>query len=124
MPGMSASGTPSSGEHAGVWIDICALDDLEPGRGRRVAVGQAHAAVFRAPDDRVHALADSCPHAGAPLSAGALRDGVVVCTWHGWRFDPATGQCANVTWSEPVATYEVRVEAGRVLLRAPRAASR
>lgn len=120
MPGMSASPTPASGGTPDDWIDVCSLVDLEPGAGRRVAIGEAHAALFRAPDDRVHALADSCPHAGAPLSAGALRDGVVVCTWHGWRFDPETGKCANVTWSEAVPTYEVRVEAERVLLRAKR----
>jgi nitrite reductase (NADH) small subunit len=44
---------------------------------------------------RVHgqlaALNDVCPHQGAPLSEGTIEDGRIVCSWHGWSFDPKTG---------------------------------
>ncbi len=59
--------------------------------------------------DELHAIADTCPHRGAPLcSAGQLlprleiaddgrieRDGrpMVRCPWHKWDFDPQTGTC-------------------------------
>jgi nitrite reductase (NADH) small subunit len=56
----------------------------------------------------VYALADRCPHRGAPLCAGAIAtpigvesgeltvgqpDSVVRCPWHKWEFEIATGRC-------------------------------
>lgn len=43
----------------------------------------------------VAAYLDWCPHAGWPLSAGELADGVIECPGHGWTFDPASGRCLN-----------------------------
>jgi nitrite reductase/ring-hydroxylating ferredoxin subunit len=33
-----------------------------------------------------------CPHKGLPFGKGSLSHGQVVCPWHGWCFDPQTGQ--------------------------------
>jgi nitrite reductase/ring-hydroxylating ferredoxin subunit len=33
-----------------------------------------------------------CPHMGSDLSKGTLEDGVIVCSWHGSRFDALTGK--------------------------------
>ena len=38
---------------------------------------------YRAADGQVAALEDFCPHRGAPLSLGFVRDGVLVCGYHG-----------------------------------------
>ena len=32
-----------------------------------------------------------CPHQGGPLDEAPLEAGAVVCPWHGYRFDCATG---------------------------------
>ena len=34
----------------------------------------------------VQAWADRCPHRGARLSLGCVRDGTLECPYHGWRF--------------------------------------
>jgi nitrite reductase/ring-hydroxylating ferredoxin subunit len=34
-----------------------------------------------------------CPHLGGPLLKAALREGVLTCPWHGYRFDVATARC-------------------------------
>ena len=80
-------------------------------------------AVFR-DGSRLHALADRCPHAGAPLSDGrwipcedSPGGGEVVCSWHAWRFDPGSGRCTIVASAPPVPVHEARIEAGRVLIR-------
>lgn len=44
---------------------------------------------------------DRCPHRGARLSHGAMRDGVLECPYHGWRWD-AAGACTLVP-SQPGA---------------------
>jgi hypothetical protein len=38
-------------------------------------------------------LEDRCPHEGYPLSQGVVKDGVLTCKWHNWKFDLATGEC-------------------------------
>lgn len=39
-----------------------------------------------------HALVDTCPHNGARLSDGLVRDGCVTCPAHLWRFSLTTGR--------------------------------
>lgn len=38
----------------------------------------------------------ACPHNRGPLEQGWVRDGeTLVCPWHWYRFDLATGRCAT-----------------------------
>jgi nitrite reductase (NADH) small subunit len=43
-------------------------------------------------DGRAFALPDRCPHDGGRLSDGFVERGRLVCSRHGWEFDPATGR--------------------------------
>ncbi|MDG0901227.1 nitrite reductase (NAD(P)H) small subunit, partial [Pseudomonas sp. L01] len=52
------------------WLDICALDEINPLGSRVVAGPKGDIAIFRAADDQVFALDDRCPHKGGPLSQG------------------------------------------------------
>jgi len=46
--------------------------------------------------DGFHALPAKCPHAGGPLDGGwCTEEGAVVCPWHRYEFDLATGK--NIT---------------------------
>lgn len=49
-------------------------------------------ALWRTADGALHALHDQCPHRGAQLSMGWIRDGQMVCPYRGWRFKP-DGEC-------------------------------
>jgi nitrite reductase/ring-hydroxylating ferredoxin subunit len=37
------------------------------------------------------AFGNSCPHRGAPLSAGCIAEGKLICYWHGWEFQLPDG---------------------------------
>jgi phenylpropionate dioxygenase-like ring-hydroxylating dioxygenase large terminal subunit len=41
------------------------------------------------------AAPDRCPHREAPLSAGSMTDGCVVCPYHGWMFGD-DGKCVQI----------------------------
>lgn len=61
-----------------------------------LAVGAVHAVspstcVARLSDGRVVAFGRRCPHEGADLAGGWVRDDRVVCPWHGLTFDPHDG---------------------------------
>jgi nitrite reductase/ring-hydroxylating ferredoxin subunit len=81
-------------------------------------------------DDTLHALADRCPHRGAPLCAGKVAtpieahgDGLTVgkhqsivrCPWHKWEFEIATGRCL-VDERLRVRRYAVRVDGDEVVV--------
>lgn len=41
------------------------------------------------------AFRNACVHQGRPLDGGRLDGGVLVCPWHGFRYDVATGDCLS-----------------------------
>lgn len=47
---------------------------------------------------RLHAFERRCPHQGADLALGYVREGRVYCPWHNYWFDPASGRgpCAAI----------------------------
>ena len=47
-------------------------------------------------DDGVHAYTDVCVHRGAQVSLGRMDDGRVRCPFHGWAYDPVTGECVEI----------------------------
>ncbi len=42
-------------------------------------------------DGKLAAMDNMCVHRGGPLGQGVVMDGKVICPWHGWSFDPKTG---------------------------------
>ena len=43
--------------------------------------------VWRDGEGAVRTFTDRCPHRGAALSLGCVREGTLECAYHGWRFD-------------------------------------
>lgn len=76
-----------TGTSDGGWMRLPIAAPPQPGEVIAVAVGNLRLAVWSAADGSVQAWDDRCPHRGALLSAGRVRDGQLVCGKHGWRFD-------------------------------------
>jgi len=68
----------------------CDVGD-EPVAARLAGQGWALVRIDRA----VAAFADACPHRRARLSAGSVSDGMLQCTYHGWRF-ASDGRCVDI----------------------------
>ena len=64
----------------------------------------------RRSDGRVFAMRDNCPHRGIPLSYGWFDGERVTCRYHGWEFEPCSGQCALI----PSLTGQDRLDASRI----------
>lgn len=76
------------------WYVACTPDELaEKPLGRRIC--NERMVFFRGQDGVVAALEDFCPHRGAPLSLGFVRDGQLVCGYHGLTV-AADGKCASM----------------------------
>ncbi len=97
---------------------FAALDSaLSDNEGLGVEVAGHELALFRV-DGKVRAIDSACPHEGAPLALGELKDGKVTCPWHGWTFNACTG-CSLDPPNNDVRAYETLVEQGRIYVRLP-----
>jgi nitrite reductase (NADH) small subunit len=63
----------------------------------------------------ISAMDNVCLHQGGPLGEGVVSGGKVVCPWHGWEWDPKTGESADAPGAR-IAVYPIRVDNGEVLI--------
>jgi nitrite reductase/ring-hydroxylating ferredoxin subunit/uncharacterized membrane protein len=63
---------------------------------------------------KVCALAHSCAHLGGPLSEGTLKNGSVVCPWHGSEFALDDGRVLNGPATQNQPRLAVRERDGRI----------
>jgi nitrite reductase/ring-hydroxylating ferredoxin subunit/uncharacterized membrane protein len=63
---------------------------------------------------RVCALVHACAHLGGPLSEGTLKDGSVVCPWHGSEFALDDGHVVNGPSTHDQPCLVVRERDGRI----------
>ena len=99
------------------FIAVADCSALPEGRGLPVWVAGRNLALFKV-GDAVHAVEDSCPHAGASLAGGQLEGCVVRCPAHGLPFDVRTGQMPGNP-RLATACVPVRVDGGRVWVAVP-----
>ena len=125
---------PACEDEAAMRVVVAPLAEFPPGTRRVVSVGGREIGVFCI-RERFYAVRNRCPHQGAPLCAGRVFPRIVsespgefaldeagapllVCPWHGWQYDVATGQSY---WpGDPrVKSYGVSVESGEELEQGP-----
>ncbi|MCB1348459.1 MAG: nitrite reductase small subunit NirD [Maritimibacter sp.] len=105
------------------WIDIGALSDVPERGARMVKTPAGCVAVFRTGPAEVYATADRCPHKGGPLSEGIVHGTKVTCPLHNRVFSLETGEAQGADDGR-IATYEIRIEDGRLMLDASALAGR
>jgi nitrite reductase/ring-hydroxylating ferredoxin subunit/uncharacterized membrane protein len=100
------------------WAVLCRVDEVpEQGLTQRM-LGDQPLVAFRVAGE-VRVLSDVCPHLAGPLHEGEIRDGCVVCPWHGSAFRVTDGSVHTGPATAPVPALEVRVNDGNLLVRLP-----
>jgi nitrite reductase (NADH) small subunit len=61
------------------------------------------------------AMDNVCLHRGGPLGQGVVESGKIVCPWHGWEYDPQTGQAGHNPGLK-VAVYPLKIEGDEVIV--------
>jgi nitrite reductase/ring-hydroxylating ferredoxin subunit len=100
------------------FVRVAEARAVPEGRGILVEHGALAVAVFNAGDGRFHAVSALCPHEDGPLADGWVERGAVICPWHGFDFDLATGRSAAAP-RLGVTVYPVRVRGGDVEVDLP-----
>ena len=77
------------------WQPVANAASLAPGHVKGYTLLDRELVLARFPDGRLLAADVACPHKGARLSKGCIRNGELMCPYHGWQFDPA-GACTTI----------------------------
>ncbi len=80
----------------GDWYPALRVDGLKAGKTSTATLLGIPVLVGRKKDGAIFALRDLCPHRGIPLSAGWFDGETVQCKYHGWKFEPCSGQCREI----------------------------
>jgi 3-phenylpropionate/trans-cinnamate dioxygenase ferredoxin component len=99
------------------WVDIAAADAVPQGEHRVFDVDDTPVAVFNIQGE-LFAIHDICTHDGETLTGGPVEGTEIVCPRHGARFSLRTGEVLAPPAYEPVRTYGVRIQDGRLWLDA------
>jgi nitrite reductase/ring-hydroxylating ferredoxin subunit/uncharacterized membrane protein len=101
------------------FVAVAKSDELAENSMMCVRAGDAHVLLVRQ-HGRLHALSHACAHLGGPLSEGTLKDGSVVCPWHGSEFTLENGRVLVGPSTHDQPRFDVRERDGRIEVSAPR----
>ena len=90
------AGAPPAELIFGDWYPALRAAELRRGKTKTALLLGVPLLVGRRNDGRIFAMRDLCPHRGIPLSAGWFDGETVQCKYHGWRFEPCSGQCVEI----------------------------
>ena len=95
------------------WVRAMAVNDIAVGGGRSFAYLDKRIALFRTASG-VFACDNRCPHQGYALVRGDVKNEVLTCAWHNWKFELGSGTCRY--GGENIRTYPVRITDGQIFI--------
>lgn len=99
------------------WVRVTGPEGLDEGRVTTVQAGRHTVALTRF-EGCYGALDNRCPHQGGPLGEGSIEHGLLRCPWHGFDFDPITGE-SPAGHGDKAQTYPVQVRDDGVYVSVP-----
>ena len=99
-----------------IWHEVADADRVVEEEPIRVQVGTEEIALYRIGDE-IFATGNICTHAMASMSDGIQEGHVIECPLHEGKFDIKTGAPLCPPVFEPLPTFEVKVEDGKVFVK-------
>lgn len=95
---------------------VALVSELRDGDRKEVIIDDVPVLLIRQ-GDKFFAIEDVCSHDGQPLTDGPIENCQITCPRHGARFDLATGSPLCMPATEPIPTYDVKIENDQIWLR-------
>lgn len=89
------------------WFRVGTPDVVDVGEVTVVQAGH-HAIALSRTTSGWGAISNRCPHQGGPLGEGMIEGCWLTCPWHGWEYDPRTGEVPG-GFDDAVQSYPVEV---------------
>lgn len=101
----------------GTWTPVATIESLTDGTPQRMDVNGTAILLYRQ-NAAIYAVGAVCPHAGGPLDQGDFDGHCVTCPWHQSVFDLRDGSIVHGPTTFPAPSFETRINAGMVEIRA------
>lgn len=99
----------------GGWQDAARLEQI-PENGIHACEIKGRSLLLSRRGHNVSCFDNRCAHLGMPLDMGELADGVITCSYHGFRYLLETGECLTAPEVQ-LKTHAARVIGDRVQVR-------
>ena len=99
-------------------VKVCNKHDMPSGQSKCIQASGKEIAVFNI-NEKYFAIDNICLHAGGPLNEGSINSEncQVMCSWHGWCFDLATGKCVSHPRQDVFTnTYPVKIQGEEIFV--------
>lgn len=106
------------GKRAREFTAVLPAADLPDSVPTKASLGSTALVLVRR-GDVVHALRETCSHAGGPLSGGKLVGDGIECPWHGSVFRLADGRVRHGPATTRQVSYRARIADGQVEVEGP-----
>jgi len=100
------------------WVDVGAVDAVSETQPLVAEFDGVTVAIVRCGGE-LYAVEDRCTHDGESLDGAEVEDCQIICPRHGSHFCLRTGEALTPPAYEPLRTYRLREQDGRILLEAP-----
>jgi thiamine pyrophosphate-dependent acetolactate synthase large subunit-like protein/nitrite reductase/ring-hydroxylating ferredoxin subunit len=100
-----------------VWVRV-PRPAIPAGRVTTVVTGGRAVCLVHGEGGDWTALDNRCPHQGGPLGDGQLDDGWLICPWHAYQYDPASGE-PPPGFRDAATPYPVRAVDGALEIEVP-----
>jgi NAD(P)H-dependent nitrite reductase small subunit len=97
-----------------MWIKVFESSEIKEKYGKSVRVDGVAVAIFRS-EGQLYAYKDRCPHQSAPIAGGVVKNGELMCPYHGWKFDVKSGGLTNNNLIQ-LKFYKVKEENGFIFI--------
>jgi thiamine pyrophosphate-dependent acetolactate synthase large subunit-like protein/nitrite reductase/ring-hydroxylating ferredoxin subunit len=104
----------TNGNEELTWFDVGPTNMVSMDEVTVVRAGH-HAVALSQTVDGWGAIANRCPHQGGPLGEGMIEGCWLICPWHGWEYDPKTGETPG-PFDDKVPSFSVEVRDHRVFV--------
>jgi nitrite reductase/ring-hydroxylating ferredoxin subunit/Fe-S cluster biogenesis protein NfuA len=115
---LSSIGRKTNGETG--WVQGPATSDVAAGSMLRFDVdtdGDTDSFIVTNIGNTFAVFRNACVHQGMTLDGGMIDDGIIVCPWHGFKFEATTGECISAPGAQ-LSQIPTRLESGHVWIRA------
>ena len=92
---------------------IAETGELSPGQMKKIQAGGKQLLLCNAEGD-YYVVDEMCSHEDYSLHLGCIQGKKIKCSLHGSYFDLQSGEALVDPADEPIGTYPVKVEAGRI----------
>ncbi|MBB6119734.1 non-heme iron oxygenase ferredoxin subunit [Nocardiopsis algeriensis] len=98
------------------WTKVAELDEIPENGVLGIETDDEVPIALVRTEGEVFALRDECSHGAVRLSEGEVEDGTLECFLHGSCFDLRSGAPLNPPATQPVPTYDVKIDGDDVLV--------